>query len=115
MATITLNDAKGAIQIAWEKWGEQEPGSFRYQLESGKDINIIYEQKDNTINYGIPNIYMIDQDQIPALKDWWENNESRKYNGQGVLKPREEKVAGVYGVNAYYEAAKNFNFHVPTT
>ena len=115
MATVTLEDAKGAINIAWEMLGNNEFRGYIYKLEDGKVINIIFGTKGNELDYGIPNIYKIDKDQIPALKDWWENIESKIYGGQGVLKPRAEKVPRVYAVNAYYAAAKSFNFHVPTT
>ena len=115
MSVISLNDVKGAISIAWKMWDKREAKSFRYKLESDESINIIGEQKGGMLNYGIANIYPMDKSSIPALKTWWEDNESKRYGKQGVLKSRQKKFREVYAVNAFYDDAMPFNFHVPTT
>ena len=56
----------------------------------------------------------MDESNISALKTWSQDDESKRYRGQGVLKDRAQKN-GVYGVNALYRGNKTFNFHVPTT
>ena len=115
MPTITFNDVKGAIHYAWGMWGKNEAKSFSYKLQSGQSVNIILDKSGKMLNYGFPNLYIMDKSNIPALKSWWQDNESRIYGGQGVLKDREQKSPGVYGVNALYRADRTFNFHVPTT
>ena len=115
MPTITLNDVKGAIHVAWEMWGRNEANEFRYELQSGQSVNIILDKRGDMLNYGFPNLYIMDKSNIPALKAWWQDDESTRYGGRGVLKDREQKSPGVYGVNALYRAARTFNFHVPTT
>ena len=115
MSVISLDDVKGAISIAWNMWGKREAKTFLYKLESGKSINIIGEQKGGMLNYGIPNIYPMDKSSIPALKTWWEDNESKRYGKKGVLKDRQPKSQRVFAVNAFYHNGMPFNFHVPTT
>ena len=115
MPTISLDDVKGAISIAWNMWGNNEAKGFSYKLKSGQTINIIFEKKSDMLNYGIANMYTMDKSSIPALKTWWQDIESKKYGGQGVLKDREQKSPGVYEVNALYRAGMTFNFHVTTT
>ena len=120
MPTIELDDVKGAIHKAWVMWGMSDYKGFSYQLESGQSVNIIFDRKDKILNYGFPNMYIMDRSNIPALKTWWEDDESKIHNVkgdtvEGELRPREQKSPGVYGVNAYYASYVTFNFHVPTT
>ena len=115
MPTITLNDVKGAIHFAWDMWGKNESRRFSYKLQSGQSVDIIFDERHGMLNYGFYNQYIMDKSNIPALKSWWQNIESCIYGGQGVLKDREQKSPGVYGVNALYRADRTFNFHVPTT
>ena len=113
MPTITLNDDKGAIHVAWDMWGKGAYKGFSYQLDSGQSVNIILDKIDRTLNYGwdmwgrnearsfsyklesgesvninlfksgnmlncgFPNLYIIDKSNIPALKTWWQDEESK--------------------------------------
>ena len=115
MPTITLNDVEGAIHYAWDMWGKNESRGFSYRLQSGQRVNIILDKSGNMLNYGFPNAYIMDRSNIPALKAWWQDHESKTSGGEGTFKDREQKSPGVYGVNVLYRAAMTFNFHVPTT
>ena len=122
MPTISLNDVEGAIHVAWHLWSQGKYKFFPYKLDSGQEVNIILNKIGNMLNYGFPNIFIMDKSDIPALKTWWENHESLLNNVEGELKPRQEKAPGIYGVNAYYsetflpyDKRMTFNFHVPTT
>ena len=114
MPTITLSDVKGAIHYAWDMWDRNESRRFSYKLESGQDVNIILNKSGNMLNYmyGFP---IMDKSNIPALKAWWQDDESKSSGGEGTFKDREKKSPGVYGVNVLCRAARTFNFHVPTT
>ena len=83
-------------------YGYNKANEFRYELQSGQSVNIIFNKSGDWLNYGFSNLYIMDRSNIPALRTWWEDVESRKPGECGILKDREEKSPGVYGVNALF-------------
>jgi hypothetical protein len=110
MPQITLKEVKAAVRTAEDHF---EGGRISLDLLIDKDrVKLLYHVTKNfpphLYNYGIPEMYWLDADDIRELEDWWQD---RHPNSGELLRPK-VSVARNLQINIQYCVDHLFNFHL---
>ena len=108
MPQITLDDAKAALQKAFDMYLDQNPNAFQINV-GGVMVNIIYQKTPTHLNFGFPNIYPLKKSEFQNLQSWVASNPAKAK----VLPPQKESGAGHEKVNVIIPGAVTLNFHIP--
>ena len=106
---ITLNDAKKAVDVAWELYKQAQKNVFEKKMTLDNKRQIIVRCRfaggyGTRFDCGLTPGYQMRESNYGALKTWF-----KKTYPQVQLRPPQTKPNGNRMVNAY---VGNFNFHL---
>lgn len=107
---LTLNDIMAAVAAADTRFTNRQDAGFAIALPNAGNVNVIFGQVGTRYDYGLPNMYILPANLIPALTQWWQ----ARHPNTGIVLPPQLKAPGVWAINLQWQSTGGslFNFHV---